>query len=401
LDETIDRYFSSSRGLSRYKPLIYEITSGVIRWKLYLDWVLNHFVREGVKRDVRYLLWMSLYQAFFMHKTVHHVVNETVDYVKAEKGQGTANFVNAVIRRSLREREILQLPPDLFLRLSIEYSFPRWLVERWQRRFGTEGLRELLALLNKSPEFALRIDLRKTTRDVVAASLAEAGVRTRYGRLLQTALYVDRIGPVLDSDLLAQRLIHVQDETSQMAGHAMAASAGYGLVLDACAGQGTKTDQIREEVPDARVIALDIDGKKLRSIRATNCLIRGDVFTNPFKTEVFDSILLDAPCSSLGIIRKHPEIRWRRSETDIAQYGGLQAEMIRSLSVNLKRGGALVYSVCSFEPEETVEVVERLTGDGRFSVENPLPGLCDAPHFLSVPHITGMDGFFVATLRKL
>jgi 16S rRNA (cytosine967-C5)-methyltransferase len=125
------------------------------------------------------------------------------------------------------------------------------------------------------------------------------------------------------------------------------------------------------------------------------------VLNSPFKTEVFDSILLDAPCSSLGIIRKHPEIRWRRSEKDIAQYGGLQAEMIRSLSKNLKTGGFLLYSVCSFEPEETIEVVERLAKDGRFSVENPLPDLIDSPYFLSVPHETGMDGFFVAGLRKL
>jgi 16S rRNA (cytosine967-C5)-methyltransferase len=372
-----------------------------VRFRLYLDWVLAHFVKEGVSNEIRYLLWMCLYQAFFMQKGVHHVVNETVDYVKRVKGRGTANFVNAVIRRSIRERETLSLPSDPLRRMSIEYSFPHWLVKRWHHRFGTEGLKDLLMLLNRSPEFALRVDLRNTTREMVAEKLAEDGVASREGKFLQSALYVAKIGPVLDSDLFAQHLIRVQDETSQMAGLAAAASAGRGLLLDACAGQGTKTDQIVEEAPEARVVAMDLDGKKLRSIRHTSLLISGDVVKSPFKTAVFDSILLDAPCSSLGIIRKHPEIRWRRSEKDVANYGSLQKGMIRSLWKNLKTGGALVYSVCSFEPEETVEVVEELSGEGLFFVEKPFPGLFDDDHFLSVPHVTGMDGFFIARLTKL
>jgi 16S rRNA (cytosine967-C5)-methyltransferase len=372
-----------------------------VRWKLYLDWVLSHFVKESLKNDVRYLLWMSLYQVFFMRKAVHHVVNETVDYIKKEKGQGTANFVNAVIRRSIRERETLALPADLLARLSIQHSFPKWLVERWHRRFGMAGLTELLTLLNKTPEFALRVDLGKTTRNQVAERLTEAGVTTREGRFLKTALYVDRISPVLESDLFARHLIHVQDETSQMAGLAAARSAGDGWILDACAGQGTKTDQIREESPEARVVAMDLDGKKLRSICTANAVVRGDVLRNPFKTEAFDSILLDAPCSSLGIVRKHPEIRWRRSERDIAGYGGLQKEMIRSLARNLKRGGSLLYAVCSFEPEETVDVVEQIKKEGHFSAENLLPELLDSFQFLSLPHETGMDGFFIARLKKL
>jgi len=375
--------------------------SGVVRFRLYLDWVLAHFVKEGVSKEIRYLLWMSLYQAFFMQKGVHHVVNETVDYVKREKGQGTANFVNAVIRRSIRERETLTLPSDPLRRMSIEYSFPHWLVKRWHLRFDTDSLKELLILLNRSPEFALRIDLRRTTRERVAEKLTEAGVTTRAGKFLKSALYIDRIGPILDSDLFAQRLIRVQDETSQMAGLAAAASAGRGILLDACAGQGTKTDQIVEEAPEARVVAMDLDGKKLRSIRHTSLLISGDVARIPFKTAVFDSILLDAPCSSLGIIRKHPEIRWRRSEKDVANYGNLQRGMIRSLWKNLKTGGTLVYSVCSFEPEETVEVIEELKKEGLFVAENPFPRLRDDNHFLSVPHVTGMDGFFIARLRKL
>ncbi len=373
----------------------------MVRWKRYLDWILTHFIAEAVKRDLRYLLWMSLYQVFFMRKGAHHVVNEAVEYVKREKGQKTANFFNAVIRRSIREREALPLPSDPLSRLSITHSFPEWLVRRWSRRFDVEELERLLTHLNKDPEFAVRIDLSRTTREAVTERLAEAGVRTRNGRFLDTALWVDRIGPVLESDLFARHLVHVQDETSQLAGHAVATSVRDGWVLDACAGQGTKTDQIKEETPGARVVAMDIDVRKLRSSGRASYAVGGDAVKNPFKAAVFDSILLDAPCSSLGILRKHAEIRWRRSEEDIATYGGLQKAMIRSLANNLKTGGLLVYSVCSFEPEETLDVVEEMGREGAFSQENPLPDLFDATHFLSVPHATGMDGFFVAGLRKL
>jgi 16S rRNA (cytosine967-C5)-methyltransferase len=196
LDETIDRHFSSPRVPARYKPFIYEVASGVIRWKAYLDWVLSHFVKEGLKKDVRLLLRMGLYQIFFMKKAVYHVVDETVDFAKAEKGRGVANFVNAVLRRSIREREGLVLPRDAVSRLSVAHSFPAWLVSRWHARFGEAGTEELLRVLNRSPEFTLRIDAVKTTRKEVVERLAREGVKTGRGHLLEWAVTVDRIGPV-------------------------------------------------------------------------------------------------------------------------------------------------------------------------------------------------------------
>ena len=128
LDETIDRHFSSASVPQAFKPLIYEIAAGVVRWKLYLDWVLSHLVKEGMKKEVRHLLWMSLYQAFFMKKAVYHVVNEAVDYAKEERGQRTASFVNAVLRRAIRERYELRMPIDPVSRLSIT-QFPLGLSE--------------------------------------------------------------------------------------------------------------------------------------------------------------------------------------------------------------------------------------------------------------------------------
>src|SRR5208283_407293 len=152
--------------------------------------------------------------------------------------------------------------------------------------------------LNRSPEFALRIDTRRTSAEAVEAKLSSLGIKTRGGRLLKTALYVDRVGPLLADDLLSAHLVHIQDETSQLAALALTPTPDD-LILDACAGQGTKTDQMAEARPLARIVAMDLERKKLLSIRGTGYLVQGDAVKNPFKKEVFDSILLDAPCSSL------------------------------------------------------------------------------------------------------
>ena len=399
LDDTLNELFSSIPALEPRKPLIYEITSGVIRKKLYLDWVLSHFVKRSIDRDVRFLLWMTLYQVFFMRKAAYHVADEAVDYAKREKGRHVANFVNAVLRRSIRERADLALPVDPVTRLSVEQSFPPWLVRRWLERFGPERAHELFGLLNRTPEFCLRIDPHRISREEVEAGLARMGIKTRSGRFLESAMYVDRVGPLLTDDLLKGHFVHIQDESSQLASVALAPQP-HERTLDACAGRGTKTDQMAEGNPRVRIVAMDLERRKLLSVRGAESLIQGDVLKNPFKNEVFDSILLDAPCSSLGIIRKHPEIRWRRREADIARHGAFQREMIEALSRNLKSGGRLVYSVCSFEPEETVDVVDAVTKAGTMKLQDPLPGLLDGPYFLSLPHVTGMDGFFIACLRK-
>jgi 16S rRNA (cytosine967-C5)-methyltransferase len=192
----------------------------------------------------------------------------------------------------------------------------------------------------------------------------------------------------------------VQDDSSQLAGLAFAPPS-EALVLDACAGRGTKTGQIRQQWPAVRVVAMDLSRKRLSALGGKACRVRGDALKNPFKKGSFDSILLDAPCSSLGIIRKHPEIKWRRSEGDIAAFGNQQLGMIRSLHEGLRQGGHLVYSVCSFEPEETTDVIENIRKEGLFGLERPLPMLMHDPYFLSLPHVSGMDGFFIARLRKL
>lgn len=347
---------------------------------------------------------MALYQVFFMQKAVYHVVDETVEYVKASKGQGSANFVNAVLRRAIRERHSLALPEDPVSRLSVEHSFPLWLVKRWYDRFGPTDVSSLLEVLDRTPEFGLRVDTRWITTTAARQRLLKAGIEAREGKYVEGALRVDRVGPLLTNDLFTTHLVHVQEETSQMAVQALLAGSGANpdrLVLDACAGQGTKTGQIRQMGPGTRLVAMDVDRGKLKAcLGATLLLTQADATKIPFKKGCFDCILLDAPCSSLGIVRKHPEIKWRRKETDIVRQAAMQRQMVRESLASLKAGGRLVYSVCSFEPEETSGVVNEFVKEGSLVPDGPVPGASDGPWFLSLPHVTGLDGFFIASLRK-
>lgn len=375
------------------------MSSGVIRQKVYLDWLLSHFVKKEMKTEVRHLLWVALFQILFMKKAFYHVVDETVEFAKKHHGRPIANFVNAVLRRSLAEKDRVPMPEAVLDRMAIEYSFPNWIVRRWVDRFGPEDTRNLLAILNAEPEFCLRIHLDRVSRQEVSDHFQRKGLETRAGSVLPSALYVNRLGPVLNDQLFKDGIVRVQDESSQAVAYAVAPKPGM-LILDAAAEPGTKTGHLIQLCPSSRVVAMDLHVSRMRSLAPQALLVRADAVRNPFKKQVFDSILLDAPCSSLGVIKKHPEIKWRRREGDIPMFAAYQVRMIEALWENLKPGGDFVYSVCSFEPEETVEVIEGLRQKIGFSLEEPLPFPSPEPFHFSLPHRSGSDGFFLARFKK-
>ena len=399
LDEAVNDRFSRMKVPETIKGLVYQIVSGVVRHRRYLDWVIGKLVDRDVKEEVRQLLRMSLYQIAFMKKAHYHVVKEAVEFAKWQKGAGIANFLNAVLRRFIREREELVYPTDTIQRLAIAYSFPDWIVRRWSTRFGVGDTEKLLSLLNETPRFSIRIDEGRISREEAVSELAVEGVEALPGELLDSTLYVDKLGPVLAGRLFREELISIQDEASQLAGLALRAGKGD-LILDACAGLGTKTAQIRELYPGSRTVAMDNDTGRLGLARDRTNVVAADGLRAPFKKETFDIILVDAPCSSLGIIRKHPEIKWRRKKQDVIRFGNYQLDLLKSLWDNLRHGGRMIYSVCSFEPEETVEVVARFRKEREAVIEKPFSFSGGEEYHLSLPHETGMDGFFVARLRK-
>ncbi|OPY02456.1 MAG: Ribosomal RNA small subunit methyltransferase B [Syntrophorhabdus sp. PtaB.Bin184] len=368
----------------------------MIRWRGYLDLVLSRYVRKPVEKDVRYLLWMTLYQVGFMKKAYYHVVKEAVQYARNERGKFVAGFVNAVLRRYVNDRETCIPSPGE----AVRQTFPKWLVDRWTMRFGTGETDGLLELLNREPEFTLRVNTHRMTVDEAIEALAGDGIEVRRGRLSPSALIVDRLIPVFANTLFRNGIVSVQGEASQLAGMAVAAAGGT-TILDACTGSATKTKQVREISPQAHIISMDNNMKRLRLSSPGYNMICADALVPPFRAGSFDTVLVDAPCSSLGIVRKHPEIKWRRTEEDISRFAAMQLSLLRSLWDLVRPGGRVVYSVCSFEPEETTDVIRNLAKDKNFVLENPLPFLFNKDCFLSLPHETALDGFFIARIRKL
>lgn len=395
LDETIDAVFSQQKLEEPQRALIYQITSGVVRWRGYLESTLARYTKKPIDKDIRYLLWITLYQVSFMKKAHYHVVKESVEYAKAEKGKYVAGFVNAVLRRFIADGQGTKTPE----KEKIEHSFPSWLKRRWSLEFGEENAFDLMARLNDPPHFSLRTDISKIPVSEARKQLLSEDVDAETGHYAPSALTVTRLSGLISSKFFRTGLISIQGEASQLAGFAVKETPGNSI-LDACAGSGTKSRQIMELCPDRKLFSMDKDLKRLKLSQLKNTVC-ADALSPPFRPQKFDTILVDAPCSSLGIIAKHPEIKWRRQESDIRQFAAIQLSLLESAFDLLPQGGRIIYSVCSFEPEETLGVVHNLAKEKNFILENPLPFLFNKDYFLSLPHETEMDGFFIARIRKL
>ena len=411
---------------ARDQGLVAELINGVVRHLSYLDYLLSRVSKKPLEKmdpEVRNALRLGAYQILYTRIPVQAAVAETVKILKRRRGQWIVNFVNAILRELARRKDEIELPPkemDPVAYLAGRYSYPRWLVERWLGRFGEEETEALLRAGNERPPLVVRANTLRVTRDqlllYLKAEIPEA-TACRYspdgivlsgfrGRI--TELRAFKVGWLL-----------VQDEASQLVSYLVAPRPGA-RVLDACAGVGGKTTHLAQLLRNTgRIYAMDVLSWRLKRLEenakrlgVTNIeIITGDA-TRAIELlggKFFDYILIDAPCTGTGVIRRHPDIKWARNPEDLVRVPEKQLSLLKSLAPLLKSGGVLVYATCSLEPEENEEVI------GRFLKENPnfevedarkvLPEkaqeLVDEGGFLrTYPHREGLDGFFAARLRK-
>jgi 16S rRNA (cytosine967-C5)-methyltransferase len=320
--------------------------------------------------------------------------------------------VNAVLRRaSAAGRSGLALPPatDPVGRLAVEWSHPRWLVERLAGEHGLDALPALLEADNRPAPTTLRVNARRTSRDALLAELGREGIEARAGRFAAAAIEV-----TAGSGRLRRLAAHregrfaFQGEASQLVAAAVEV-APTARVLDACAAPGGKALALAERlVPPGVVVALDRSRAGLvrllaeaRRLGTGAVLAAGGDASRPPVTGPYDAVLVDAPCSGLGTLRQHPELRWRRTPDDVPRLAALQGEILAGVAPLVAPGGLLVYAVCTPTPEETTDVVARLTAaHPRFVVEPPpLPCVGEDGCLRTSPHEHGLDGFFAARLR--
>jgi 16S rRNA (cytosine967-C5)-methyltransferase len=410
----------------RDRGLASEIATGVERWRAALDHLIVHFSRRSIDRldpEVVAILRLSAYQLLHLTRVpASAVVDDAVNLTGKAGKRSASGLVNAVLRALSRTRRALPLPPRpqdpgdrpaATLYLSVTLSHPRWLVERWYHRFGFEATERWLQFNNAPAPLTLRANRLRTTPAALAEHLAQEKVVVTPGRFAPDALIVER-GHTLRAANAG--LFVVQDEASQLVPLLAGARPGA-RVLDTCASPGGKTTALAAAMePGGLLVACDVRDRRMdllrRTVEATGAssvrLVQADVLKPlPFSRR-FDCVLVDAPCSGLGILRRDPDIRWRRREEDLAPLAAAQLVMLQHAAAAVAPGGRLIYATCSSEPEENESVAAAflaaspefapvaLNRDPTALPAAVVPVIDVRGHLRTYPHVHGLEAFFGA-----
>jgi 16S rRNA (cytosine967-C5)-methyltransferase len=367
------------------RALAQELSLGVLRWQIRLDFLVERYARRTLDRldpEVVVALRLGLYQLKFLSRIPPHAaINESVNLVKQRGKKSAAPLVNAALRAAQREKDFdlgfnlkgaIENPLE---RLSVETAHPLWILRRWIERFGEEEAREIALAGNGAPRVAFRFNTRRAGESQARQWLAEHNVAVHDSELAPGAVVVDSGSLPPQSEPVREGWIYIQDEASQLVAH-LAAIRSNPLrsqvsnlrYLDLCAAPGGKTTLLASLLPtNALIVAGDLRLHRLRTMKEMSerlgvgniHLVQLDAAAPaPFnQQEGFDVVLLDAPCSGLGTLQRHPEIKLRMNEDRIERLAELQKRLIVNAARQLCVGGLLVYSVCSTEPEEGEEVV--------------------------------------------
>lgn len=387
-----------------------RLVRGALERRGAIDWALGLLVErrlESLDAWPLEVLRLGAYQLLYLRLPPWAVVDTSVELARRVAARGTAGLVNAVLRRLAQSLDRLPWPDrfsDPLGYLAVRESHPRWLVARWLQRFGADAAAALCQANNTPPGTTIRANLLRISRDKLAAALAGEGVVAVAGRLAPESLHVSGGSDLHRLDVYRQGGFIVQDEASMLAARALAPLPGE-KVVDACAAPGGKTTHLAALAGDkAQVLAVDVNSAKLSLVKArarslglkSISTLQGDARDlGRLMPAGADALLLDAPCTGLGVLRRRPEIRWRRRPEDLPLAAARQHELLRGASPAVKPGGRLVYAVCSFEPEETTDVLLE------FLTSTPGRGWDLAvPAETLLPHVHGTDGFFYAVLRR-
>jgi 16S rRNA (cytosine967-C5)-methyltransferase len=397
-----------------------EIVYGTLRWQRYLDWVLQPHSRrrlDALDARVRVALRMTAYQLLFLQRVpTFAAVNDAVSLARGRR-RGLAEYTNAVLRafsrRDPREREPAA-PRDPVEALATRCSFPTWLAARWIARYGPDDAERLMRALNERPPVTLRTNTLRTTRDALAQQLkSDDDVATSPTIHAPEGLIAARAGEPGGWRAFREGLCVAQDEASMLIAHLLAPRPGE-AVADVCAAPGTKTTHLAQ-LMDNRGQILALDPQPARLARVAEAAARlgiSIVETSPGTVQEradalagrYAAILVDAPCSNLGVLRRNPEVKWRRRPADLVDAAARQAEILEAAAIMLQPGGRLVYATCSLEPEENDAVVGGfLTRHTDFRVEAPtsFPLSADVGGFVQMrPDALGTDGFTAVRLRR-
>lgn len=384
----------------RDRALLLELVTGTLRMRGAIDYQLASRVNRPLPRldlAVLCILRVGAFQLMYSSRLpAASVINDAVELTRRAGKSSAAGLVNAVLRAVSRDRDRLTWPDDL----SVVHSHPRWLVDRWAARFGGEAVETWLQFNNRAAPLCLAANRLLTTREVLAEELLRAGVTTTPTARAANGLYVTD-GYPLELPAFTEGRFVVQDEASQLIAE-LASPAEGARVLDLCASPGGKTVALAASAGErGHVVASDVRPHRMRLLAKTleRCRVAAAIVrvpadgALPFLPESFDTVVIDAPCSGLGTVRRDPDIKWRRSPDDLQRFAGTQRGLTARAADLVRCGGTLVYSTCSSEPEENADVVSAfLAARTDYRLERQLETL---------PFRDGLEAFYGAVLRRV
>ncbi|WP_335870670.1 16S rRNA (cytosine(967)-C(5))-methyltransferase RsmB [Bacillus sp. 2205SS5-2] len=398
--------------------LVTELTYGTIQRKLTLDYYLTPFLKKKIESWVQQLLRLSLYQMLYLDKIPDRaVIFEAVEISKRKGHKGISGMVNGVLRSVQRDGvQSLDLIKDEVERLSVETSHPLWLVNRWVAQFGIEKTKKMCETNILAPFQSARVNVTKITVDAVVDMLHEEGVEVEKSVIIPEAIRAIK-GNLAKTSAFKKGLFTIQDESSMIVAYALGLEKGLN-VLDACAAPGGKTTHIAEKLDNTgSVLALDLHEHKVKLIREnadrlglTNITTKttdSRKAQNIIDNESLDRILVDAPCSGLGVLRRKPDIKYNKTEKDLMSLQKIQLDILDEVAPLLKKGGILVYSTCTVDQNENKGTVDAFLEKHSDFELHPLSTL---PEFVQpliekntlqvLPQDFGGDGFFISSFIK-
>jgi len=420
----LNKYLSSHELSERDRAFITELVYGVVKWKLTLDRTVaacSDIKMERLSPWIKNILRIGTYQLLFLTKVPPSAaVNESVKLARRYGHNASAGYVNAVLR-NIAGGGGKDIVPDRAVDpvgyLSVRYSYPKWIADKFMELFGEEFAESLLEAGNRVPDLTVRANTLKTSAEGLVNALKNEGVEASPGRYVSDAVIIKSQVSVTRLKAFRNGLFQVQDESSMLPAAVLAPQPGE-KVLDACSAPGGKATHMAQMMQNKGLItAMDIHEHKLKLIEDAAGRLGTDIIRTelhdaaipvPQHEGAYDRALLDAPCSGLGIIRRKPDIKWARENRDIGSITGLQRRLIDSVSKAVKPGGVMVYSTCTLLPEENECIVRDFLNNNDEFYEDDItaylpPGLAKHARggMIQVyPNRDGIDGFFVARLAR-
>jgi 16S rRNA (cytosine967-C5)-methyltransferase len=419
-EEKTLNFISANELEPRDRAQVREYVQNILRRRSYLDFIIGEFSSisiEEMKPILKNILRLGLYEMLFMGGTPDYAaINESVEIAKIRMGSKAGDLVNAILRNIQRDIDNLPKPAfeDRTKLVATTFSHPEWMVKRWVKRFGEREAFQLMQANNQRPSYYVRVNNLRTKTENFKLRMEKLDISFEESDWLPGYFKVESVAPFISKDLLKKGICLVQDIAAGFAPTILEPLPGE-VIYDICAAPGTKSIVMSDMMEGkGTILAVDINSDRLEKLaqsamdyQAENIKIRR-ADARDLDLKMADGVLLDAPCTGTGVLSKRADLRWKRTEEELENSVKLQEELLDEAANLVKKGGRLVYSTCSIEPEENWEQIQKFLGKvDNFELE-PLDEFLpeevlieDGMAYQTLPHVHGCDGHFGVRLKRV